>query len=143
LARALGIDYGSVRIGISVSDEGKRIARPLSVIRRGKNDAETAQKILALTAPLEPIDLLVIGLPLLLSGQVGEMALKAKEFGAFLEQALSRKVIFWDERLTTTQVERLLKDSGLSRKKRAEHLDTMAATVILQNYLDSQYTQTT
>ena len=138
MARALGIDYGSVRIGISVSDEGKRIARPISVVRRGRNDAETAQKITTLIKPLEPIDLIVIGLPLLLSGQVGEMAKKAQEFGAFLERALSKKVLFWDERLTTTQVERLLKDSGLNRKKRAEHLDTMAATLILQNYLDSQ-----
>jgi len=138
LARAIGIDFGTVRIGISVSDEGKRIARPLSVIRRGKTDAETVQTILVLISPLEPIDLIVIGLPLLLSGQVGEMALKAKEFGAFLEQALTRKVIFWDERLTTTQVERLLKDAGLNRKKRAENADTMAATVILQNYLDSR-----
>jgi putative Holliday junction resolvase len=136
LARALGIDYGNVHIGLSVSDEGKRIARSLSAIRRGKTDEETAQKILSAMKPLEPIDTIVVGLPLMLSGKEGTMALQAKAFAAFLEKALQRTVILWDERLTTVQVERTLKEAGLTRKKRSEHVDAMAAAAILQNYLD-------
>ncbi len=90
---------------------------------------------------IRPIELLVVGLPLLLTGQEGEMAKEAKAFGEALASFLSIPVLFWDERLSSCQAERMMKDDLLSRKQRASKVDTLAAILILQNYLDFLSTQ--
>ncbi len=82
------------------------------------------------------VDAIVMGLPLLLNGKEGPMTAEVKQFSQYLAKVLGIPVILWDERLTSAQVERSLRDSGVNRKKRAEQVDTLAASLILQSYLD-------
>jgi putative Holliday junction resolvase len=137
LGRIVGIDFGTVRIGIAISDERKIIAQPLPTLRAAKSTPETIALIAKALASYPSIEKIVIGYPLLLSGKEGDMALRVKAFGSAIEQILSLPVVFWDERLTSAQVERMLKSAELSRKKRALLSDSLSAVTILQNYLDS------
>lgn len=137
MGRLIGIDFGKTRIGLAVSDELKRIALPIGIVRAGKTPKETIDLIHQKIAHYKGIEAFVLGLPLQLNGKEGEMAQAVRLFGKALEEILSYPIIYWDERLTSAQVERSLKDAGMNRKKRAEHSDEMAATTILQNYLDS------
>lgn len=136
MGRFLGFDYGRARIGVSCSDERKILASPFLVFKRHKKIEFTFKEILEKTAALAPFDSLIIGHPLLLNGQEGEMALEARAFGNALSSFLSIPCIFWDERLSSSQAERLMKEGLLTRKQRAGLSDTFAATLILQNYLD-------
>ncbi len=136
MGRCLGIDFGMARIGLAISDENQRIALPIGFIRAGKTMQETA-KLIDDRVAVYSLEKVVIGLPLQLNGQEGEMAKKVRLFAEVLQNLLIIPFIFWDERLTSAQVERHLKDSGMNRKKRAKHSDEMAAMTILQNYLDS------
>lgn len=135
MGRLLGIDYGRVRIGVAVSDETKFISRPLCCLEYKKDFIDKLQKELK---PLLPIDLIVIGLPLHMSGKDSPMTEEVRKFSEYLHQALRIPVKLWDERLTSAQVERELRDSGMKRKERAGLNDTLAAALILQSYLDSQ-----
>lgn len=135
MGRLLGIDYGKVRIGVAVSDTTRLISRPLCTLEYKKDFIDKLQKELK---PLLPIDLVIIGLPLLMSGKDSPMTEEVRKFSEYLHQALRIPVKLWDERLTSLQVEREMRDSGMKRKERASHSDTMAAALILQSYLDSQ-----
>lgn len=137
MGRIVGIDFGTVRIGVAISDERKIIARSLVTVQMGKDIPSTIELIRQQLLPYFPIEAIVVGNPLLLNGKEGEMALKAKTFGEFLSKILDLTVIFWDERLTSSQVERMLKGAEVSRKKRAKLSDQLSAVAILQNYLDS------
>jgi putative Holliday junction resolvase len=136
LGRYLSIDYGRARIGSALTDEKKIIASPFHVFPRSKNIALTFAAIKEKLQAFLPIELIIIGLPLLLNGQEGPMALEAKAFGNDLSTFLQIPCIFWDERLSSSQADRLMKEDGLSRKKRAQSSDTLAATLVLQSYLD-------
>lgn len=137
MGRIVGIDFGKVRIGVAISDERRVIAQPLETIRAGKDNAQTAKLIAGSLLRYQNIDTVVIGLPLLLSGKEGEMALLVKAFAKAVEEALPYPVILWDERLTSSGVEKMLLGMDVSRKKRAELSDALSAVSILQNYLDS------
>ncbi len=137
MGRLLGIDFGTVRIGLAISDERHCMALPIGMILASKKPEETIKAIAIEVARYGKIEKIIIGLPLLLNGKEGDMALKVKAFGTHLEAVFSCPIIYWDERLTSVQVDRLLKDSGLNRKKRTAHVDTLAASTILQTYLDS------
>lgn len=137
MGRIVGIDFGKVRIGLAVSDERRIIAQPLETIRAAKNHEQTAQLIAKALSRYTNIDTVVIGLPLLLNGKEGEMALLVKAFATVLEKVLPHPIVLWDERLTSAGVERMLLDMDVSRKKRAELSDALSAVSILQNYLDS------
>lgn len=139
MGRILGFDYGKARIGVAASDVRKVIASPVATVPSEHLDVESARKILTQVSHLAPFELLVVGLPLLLNGKEGDMALGAKKFGTYLEQVFQVPVMFWDERLTSSQAERLMKDDHKTRKERAKSVDTLAATLILQNYLDAQH----
>lgn len=134
MGRLLGIDYGRVRIGVSVSDETKMIARPLCCLEYKKDFIDKLQKELK---SLLPIDQVVIGLPLDMRGKDSEMTVEVRKFAEYLGKALQLPIVLWDERLTSAQAERQLRDAGLKRKQRAEFNDTLAAALILQSYLDS------
>ena len=136
MGRILGFDYGRARIGVAMSDERHIIASPAFVITAEKKPMMTIQKIKQKTDPKGPFDLLIVGLPLLLNGKEGEMALEAKAFGQLLHETFQLPVIYWDERLTSSQADRLMKEDNRSRKERASSIDTLSATLILQNYLD-------
>ena len=137
MGRLLGIDFGLVRIGLAISDERHCMALPIGMVLASKKPEETTRALVKEVARYGRIEKIIIGLPLLLNGKEGDMALKVKAFGAFLEDAFSCPIVYWDERLTSMQVDRLLKEGGLNRKKRTAHVDTLAASTILQTYLDS------
>lgn len=136
--RIVGIDYGETRIGLALSDPGQILASPLKTIHALPTLKETAEAIAKELALYEPIEKIVIGLPLLMSGKESPGSIKVRELAKFLEDLTKKNVVLWDERLTTAQVERTLKEAEMSRKKRAKHLDVMAAAAILQSYLDHQ-----
>lgn len=137
MKRIAGIDYGDKRIGLALSDPSCFLASPFKVIATCRTPEETAKSILKELTSYEPIKVIVLGLPLKMSGEESPGSVKVRELAKHLEELSDKTIVFWDERLTTTQVERTLKEAEMSRKKRAKHLDTMAATMILQSYLDS------
>ncbi len=136
MGRVLGIDFGMKRIGIARSDPMKMIAFPIKTIIAGKTLEETADLIIK---ELEGVETIVLGLPLLLSGEDSDTTTTVRKFATILEEKSGLPLILWDERLTSKQVEKLMIEGNVSRKKRASYVDTMSATLILQNYLDGQY----
>ena len=133
--RILGLDIGDVRIGTAVSDPSETIAQGLSSITRSeiKKDIETIK----LLVEEYEVGKMVIGLPKRLNGEVGIQAQKTLDFVKFLEQEIATPVTMWDERLTTVTATRTLIEGNVRRKKRKKVVDTVAATIILQGYLDS------
>ena len=136
--RIAGIDFGNVRIGVAISDTRRILASPFKTFQAGKNHKETAKILAEGLKEHFPLESIVIGLPLHLSGKESDMSQKARELGAFLKELLNIEIIFWDERLSSLQVQRTLKEAEFSRKKQVPLLDKMAAAAILQNYLDSR-----
>jgi len=134
--RIVSIDYGNARIGLAVSDPGQILATPLRAMATRKTLRDTAAAILVEFSSYEPIEKFVIGLPLLMNGKESPGSKVVRELAAILEELSQRPVVLWDERLTTAQVERTLKEAEMRRKKRVQYLDAMAAGVILQSYLD-------
>ena len=139
MARILGFDYGRARIGVATTDQRQIIVSPSFVMEVEKGLLETVKKIKLKADPQGPFELLVVGLPLLLNGKEGEMALEAKKFAEILKEVFQLPVVLWDERLTSAQADRLMKDDFRSRKERAKSVDTLSATIILQNYLDAKF----
>ncbi|NGX37362.1 MAG: putative pre-16S rRNA nuclease [Chlamydiae bacterium] len=137
MKRIAGIDYGDVRIGLAISDPTKILASPFKAIQTKPTLKDTAALILQELGEYEPIDTLVIGLPLMMNGKESPGSQKVRELAKLLEAICEKTVVLWDERLTTAQVERVLKEAKMSRKKRVRYVDAMAAGAILQNFLDS------
>jgi putative Holliday junction resolvase len=141
--RIIGIDFGMARMGIANSDEQKIIAMPLITLQADRKTEKTVQKLMEYLEKDQlqrnyAIEEIVIGLPLLMSGKVGMLADEVKHFIEVLKTATTIPITTWDERLTTVIAERSLREGSFTRKKRAKHVDTVAAVVILQNYLDSK-----
>ena len=136
MKRLAGIDFGLVRIGIALSDERQLFASPFKTLIAEKQLKKTAELLALELSKHAPLEAIVIGLPLLLNGKEGPMALKVKEFALLLKEFIETPIVFWDERLTSLQVDRSMKEGGLNRKKRSNIMDQMAAASILQNYLD-------
>ncbi|CCB88833.1 Holliday junction resolvase RuvX [Simkania negevensis] len=136
MGRILSIDYGMKRIGLALSDPMKIIASPLKTLQAGKNAQETLDLLLKEIASHD-IETIVIGLPLHLSNEESEISLLVRKLKEDLETKISTPIILWDERLTSKQVERLMIEGDVKRKKRSQHVDTLSATLILQSYMDS------
>lgn len=136
MGRIAAIDYGLKRIGIAVSDASGRLAFPLTTVEGGKK--ATANVLKALESRKREIVRVIVGHPLLLSGKEGDMALAARKFSEELEAALGVPVQLWDERLSSAQADRNLRELSLNRKERSAKIDTAAATLLLQSFLDSQ-----
>jgi putative holliday junction resolvase len=139
--RVIGIDFGLARLGIAYSDERQILASPLKVLTTEKKSEGTISKLMQELRKHEAeygyeIAEIVIGLPLLMSGKMGLLADEVKHFVLLLKEAIPAPIVTWDERLTSVQAERSLKEAGLSRKRRSKVIDTVAAIIILQNYLD-------
>lgn len=139
--RIIGIDFGMARLGIAYSDESKTIAMPLAVIQAEKKSEQTVSKVVKELKQHQQqnnyeIEEIVVGLPLLMSGKFGLLADEVKHFVEQLKKSIQAPVVTWDERLTTVQAERSMRESNLTRKRRAKVVDTVAAVIILQNYLD-------
>jgi len=129
-----GLDLGTRTIGIAVSDIGLRLATPRAVIRRKKFtiDAETLLSRLK----LENVGACVIGLPVNMDGTEGPRAQSTRAFVRNMVEKTGIPFAFWDERLSTVAAERTLLEMDVSRKKRAERIDSAAAAFILQGALD-------
>jgi len=136
MSRIVGIDPGSARIGIAISDEDRSIAFPRETVQARGGYQDAARRVReALSA--DEVDLAVVGLPLRLDGSEGEAARRARAFGEVLGPALGVEVVFWDERLTTVAAERSLRDMGRRGAKGRDVVDQSAATILLQGYLDA------
>jgi len=140
MGQVVGIDVGEARIGLAISDEGKKIAFPLAVIRR-ENKSYCINKIKKLLAERN-IDTFVVGLPVRSNGQRGRECEEVVHYAETLKTHFPYKVILWDERYTTVIAEKALLEGDLKREKRREIIDEIAAQVLLQSYLDHlQHTQ--
>jgi len=134
--RVAALDVGDARIGVAVSDELGIAANPLGVVRRSREQSNR-QVLGALAEMLEPYgpERLVVGLPLNMDGSEGPQAAKVRAFAARVGTHLGLPIEFWDERLTTVAAERVLLEADLSRGRRREVIDKVAAALILEGYL--------
>jgi len=132
--RILAIDPGTVRLGLALSDPSGTIAQPLSVLAR-RSEPEDLKALTELVVRHE-VGMIVIGLPRLMDGRLDAAAHQAQAFGTQVARATGRPVAYWDERLTSVAAERYLIEQGKRRNKRRQEIDRMAATLLLQGYLD-------
>jgi len=135
MARILGFDFGTRRVGAAVSDPGRTMAFPLEVyeLRGLEPDARHYRELVA----ENEVERIVVGLPLHTSGREGDLVLQARKFGDWLAGVTARPVVYFDERYTTVEAEQRLIGAGLSRQKRKALRDKLAAQIMLQGYLDA------
>jgi putative Holliday junction resolvase len=133
-ARLLGLDIGEKTIGLALSDTTRSIATPLETLRRGKFAAD-AERLRALVAQ-HGVGALVLGLPVNMDGSEGPRCQSVRAFARNLLARFEIALAFWDERLSTAAVTRTLLEGDVSRRRRAELVDKMAAAYILQGFLD-------
>lgn len=132
--RYLGVDLGTKTIGLALSDAGHRIATPLRTLIRKKFTQDAAA--LAGIVSAENVGALVLGLPVNMDGSEGPRCQATRAFARNIAGVVDLPVALWDERLSTVAVERMMVQADLSRARRAELVDKLAAGYILQSYLD-------
>lgn len=134
-SRLLGLDVGEKTIGLALSDDSRRIATPMETIQRTKfgKDAEALQKIIA----GHGVAGLVIGYPINMDGSLGPRTQSTRSFVSNLGKIIALPMLLWDERMTTMAAHRAMLEADLSRQKRAEKVDKLAAGYMLQGFLDS------
>ena len=134
-SRLLGLDVGRKTIGLAVSDSDMKIATTVGTIRRSKFTKDVKNLDAIITE--RQVNGLVLGLPISMDGNEGPACQSVRQFAVNLDNILKIGITFWDERLSTSAVERLLiKEADLSRNRRSEIIDNMAAAYILQGALD-------
>lgn len=133
MSRYLGVDFGTKRVGLAISDDVGLTARPLEVVSRGSVIARV-QKL----ADEYEVSRIVLGLPTSLGGDEGASATAARALGDELSTATGVRVDYVDERYTSKLAEKALLESGMKRRERREKVDKVAAAIILQDYLDGQ-----
>lgn len=134
MGRVLAIDVGTKTLGLALSDEGGTIGMPLETIRRAGRRRDFAR--LSEIVEERGVTEIVVGLPLALDGSPGEMTAEVDKMCAEIESRLPVTVHRWDERLTTAEAERVLLSADVSRKRRRQVIDKLAASLILQSFLD-------
>jgi putative Holliday junction resolvase len=134
--RILGLDVGEKRIGVAVSDPLGLTAQGLGVLIRKDRDSDLAR--LREMIRDYRVEKIVVGVPRHLDGRLGKQAQEILDLAGALGKALAAEVVSWDERLTTREAERVLIQADLSRRRRRQVVDQVAAVLILQGYLDSQ-----
>jgi len=134
--RVLALDVGQKRIGLAVSDPLGLIAQGLKVLKRQDWDRDLA-RLVEIARPYR-IQEVLVGLPRHMNGRLGEQAEEILALARALGEALGAQVVTWDERLSTVEAERLLIQADLSRRRRRQVVDQVAATLILQAYLDRE-----
>jgi putative Holliday junction resolvase len=133
--RLIGVDHGTVRVGLAVCDAGRRVATPLHTYKRRTPDKDA--DYFARLAVAESAVGWVVGLPLHMSGDEGEKAKECRAFGDWLAGVSGLPVVYHDERYTSAAAEEAMALAGLSPKQRKDRLDKVAAQLILQAYLDA------
>jgi putative Holliday junction resolvase len=134
--RILALDFGKRRIGVALSDELQITAQGLETLER-TNIREDLARLSRLVSE-NNVSRIIMGNPLHMSGQEGRQTEFVREFGARLQASSGIPVEYWDERLTTVQAQRVLRQSGVSIQKRAKAVDRLAAVILLESYLDSR-----
>ena len=135
MKKALGIDLGDARVGVSISDDLGMLAHPLETIPAQSTDV--LKRILALALE-RSVTTIVVGMPRNMNGTLGPAADKAKAFIEALRRESTIPVVAWDERLSTVSAQRALQEAGRNAKKQRAVIDQVAAQIILQIWLDSQ-----
>ena len=135
--RIMGLDYGSVTVGVAISDSLLITAQGIEVIRR-KQENKLRQTYARIEALIEEygVEKIVVGFPKHLNNTIGIRAELAEEFAENVRRRTGLEVVMWDERLTTVAAHRVLDEAELHYKKKAEVVDMLAAVLILQGYLD-------
>ena len=135
--RIMGLDYGTKTVGVAISDDLMITAQPVETIVRERANKlrKTYQRIEELISQND-VEKIVIGKPLNMNGTEGEMVQLMREFSQELSRRTGLEIIEVDERLTTSEADRILKETGVAISGRKEHIDKMAAAIILQTYLD-------
>lgn len=136
--KTLGLDLGSKTLGIAMSDALGMMAHGIETFTFKTEHYKHAVEYVTEIIEKENISTVVLGLPKNMNNTIGERGEISRRFAKKVEDATGVQVILWDERMTTLQVERVLIDGGVRREKRKKHVDKLAATVILQSYLDSK-----
>ncbi len=134
--RALGIDPGNKRIGLALTDPGRRFASPHGVM--DAHPRRRLQKRLQALLDEQEVEIIVVGDPLLPSGEVGEQTERARDFADWLRSWCEREVVQLDERLTSKMAERALLEGDLRRADRKAKRDAVAAAILLQSWLESR-----
>lgn len=135
--RILGVDYGSQRIGLSLSDPLGLIARPIEMLKNDVSLFAALKKIIH----RENVELIVVGMPINLKGQHAHKAQEVQKFIDRMKEELALEVLTWDERFTTVIAQRTMRAMGTTKKERQKRdgrIDSMAAAVMLQSFLDSR-----
>ena len=135
--RAVGIDLGEKRIGVAISDSDGRVATPYETVNRSGSRDQDHRLIGAIVEEVEA-ELVVIGLPLSLDGTEGPAAQSARIEAGLIAEATQVPVQLQDERLTTVEAERILKEQGLDTQQRRQIIDKVAAAILLQAWIDGQ-----
>jgi putative Holliday junction resolvase len=133
-ARLMGLDLGTKTLGLALSDVTRTIASGLTTLSRSKFAADA--RLLLELASQHGVGGLVIGLPINLDGSEGPRAQATRAFARNLSKLTALPILYWDERLSTAEAERTLLEADLSRRRRAQVIDKVAATLILQSALD-------
>lgn len=141
--RILAIDYGLARLGLALSDERKIIASSLKTLQAERKADATARKLCAelqthATANDYELEEIVIGMPLMMNGTKGMLADEVLHFISLLKTLLQVPIVTWDERLSSVQADRALREGNFSRKRRSKMVDAVTATILLQSYLDKK-----
>ncbi|MCR4807959.1 MAG: Holliday junction resolvase RuvX [Lachnospiraceae bacterium] len=140
--RILGLDYGTKTVGVAMSDPLLLTAQGIEIIRR-----EHENKLRRTYARIEElirengVEKIVLGYPRNMDDSEGERCIKTREFADGLTRRTGLPVIFWDERLTTVAADEIMIEAGLNREERKEHVDKIAASIILQDYLEDLRTK--
>lgn len=137
MLRIMGLDYGSVTVGVAVSDPLFVTAQGIETIRR-KHENKLRQTLARIEALIEEykVSVLILGYPKNLDNSAGDRAKKSEEFAETLRRRTGLEVILWDERLTTVSAHRYLDEAGMDYREKSEVVDTVAAGIILQSYMD-------
>lgn len=135
MKRIMGIDYGTARIGVALSDELQMLAHPAETIVLAKT-ADPSARVAAIVAE-KNVERIVVGLPRHMNGTTGVSAEEAQAFAEKLKRAVTCEVRTWDERLSTVAAHRALREAGKSSRQTRGYIDQVAAQMLLQSYLDS------
>ncbi|MGH0597252.1 Holliday junction resolvase RuvX [Bacillus mycoides] len=136
--RILGLDVGTKTVGVAMSDEMGWTAQGLETIRINEERGHFGFDRISELVKQYDVDKIVVGLPKNMNGTIGPRGEACQQFAENLRNLLQLEVVMWDERLSTMAAERLLISADVSRKKRKQVIDKMAAVVILQGFLDSK-----
>lgn len=136
--RTIGLDLGEKRIGVAVSDPSGKMALGIEALAKAKSYAGDLLNLQKIFSKYDGISEICVGMPLTLKGEKGPAALKAEKFIEYLRQHMETPIKTWDERFTTTQAQNSLRELGFSAKNSRDRIDSSAAALMLQSYLDSR-----